>query len=81
MDTWEPTPTQLRALMSPPTRSQLTIEQVLDARLRVRAGVPPGQLAQEYGVRSYVVKHAVEGRTWRALPFPPDDMKSINIVL
>jgi hypothetical protein len=72
MNHWKPTEAELQALESPQKSTKLTVEQVLDARIRARDGVPIRQLAREYGVGPDAVSAAVKGKTWRSLPFPPD---------
>jgi transposase len=49
-------------------RPQLTDQQVLDCRQAAAAGLTINQLAHDLGVGPWVVKLAVQGRTYRHLP-------------
>jgi DNA-binding GntR family transcriptional regulator len=53
-------------------RTKLTVEQVLEARLRYASGEREySKLAREYGVSREAVRNAVEGLTFKYLPMPP----------
>jgi hypothetical protein len=53
-------------------RPKLTVEQVLEARLRHAAGeLKWSKLAREYGVSREAVRNAAEGLTFKYLPMPP----------
>jgi DNA-binding GntR family transcriptional regulator len=53
-------------------RSKLTVEQVLEARLRYEAGEREySKLAREYGVSREAIRNAVDGMTFKYLPMPP----------
>jgi hypothetical protein len=53
-------------------RNKLTVEQVLEARLRYASGERQlTRLAREYGVSREAVRNAVEGLTFKYLPMPP----------
>ena len=55
------------------SRAKLTVEQVLEARLRYASGEREfSKLAHEYGVSREAVRHAVEGLTFKYLPMPPN---------
>ena len=50
----------------------MTVEQVLEARLRYASGERQlTRLAREYGVSREAVRNAVEGLTFKYLPMPP----------
>src|SRR4051812_18381828 len=54
-------------------RTKLTVEQVLDARLRCASGEREfSELAREYGVSRETVRNAVEGLTFKYLPMPQE---------
>ena len=51
---------------------KLTVEQVLEARLRYRAGEREfSKLSRDYGVSREAIKAAVLGMTFKDLPMPP----------
>ena len=53
-------------------RTKLTVEQVLEARLRFASGEREfSKLAREFGVSRDAVRHAAEGLTFKYLPMPP----------
>ncbi len=53
-------------------KPKLTVEQVLEARLRYAAGeLRWSKLAREYGVSPEAVRNAAEGVTFKYLPMPP----------
>ena len=53
-------------------RPKLTVEQVLEVRLRYAAGeLKWSKLAREYGVSRETVRNAAEGVTFKYLPMPP----------
>jgi DNA-binding phage protein len=53
-------------------RTKLTVEQVLEARLRYASGEREfSKLARDYGVSREALRSAVEGRTFKYLPMPP----------
>ncbi|ANY79690.1 hypothetical protein BB934_16860 [Microvirga ossetica] len=53
-------------------RTKLTVEQVLEARLRYASGEREySKLAREFGVSRDAVRHAAEGLTFKDLPMPP----------
>ena len=54
------------------SKRKLTVEQVLEARLRYAAGERElTRLAREYGVGRQVVHSAAVGQTYKDLPMPP----------
>ena len=53
-------------------RTKLTVEQVLEARLRYASGEREySKLAREFGVSREAVRNAVDGLTFKYLPMPP----------
>ena len=51
---------------------KLTVEQVLEARLRYAAGEREfGKLAKAYQISRSTITNAVLGRTFKDLPMPP----------
>jgi DNA-binding GntR family transcriptional regulator len=53
-------------------RTKLTVEQVLEARLRYASGERKySKLAREFGVSREAVRNAAEGLTFKYLPMPP----------
>jgi hypothetical protein len=53
-------------------KRKLTVEQVLEARLRFASGEDDwSQLSRTYGVRRETIKSAVLGFTYKDLPMPP----------
>ena len=53
-------------------RTKLTVEQVLEARLRYAVGeLKWSTLARGYGVSREAVRNAAEGVTFKHLPMPP----------
>ncbi|MBM1175411.1 hypothetical protein [Microvirga arabica] len=53
-------------------RPKLTVEQVLEARLRYAAGEREyRKLAREFGVSREAVRAAAEGLSFKHLPMPP----------
>jgi hypothetical protein len=57
-------------------RPKLTVEQVLEARLRYAAGeLKWSKLAREYGVSYEAVRNAAKGVTFKHLPMPPRRLK------
>ncbi len=57
-------------------KRKLTVEQVLDARLRYEAGERElSKLARAYGVRRQALKSAVVGHTFEDLPMPPKKLR------
>ena len=53
-------------------RPKLTVEQVLEARLRYASGDRQyRKLAREFGVSQEAVRNAAEGLTFKHLPMPP----------
>ena len=57
---------------NPRSHRKLTVEQVLEARLRYASGERElGKLATEYGVARETLKRAVTGETFKTLPMPP----------
>jgi hypothetical protein len=53
-------------------RNKLTVEQVLEARLRYASGEREyGKLAREFGVSREAVRAAAEGLSFKYLPMPP----------
>ena len=58
------------------SRRKLTVEQVLDARLRYEAGERElSKLARAYGVGRQAVQSAVVGHTFKDLPMPPKKLR------
>ncbi len=58
------------------SRRKLTVEQVLDARLRYEAGERElSKLARAYGVGRQAVQSAIVGHTFKDLPMPPKRMR------
>lgn len=58
------------------SRRKLTVEQVLEARLRCRAGERDlSKLAREFGVTRQVLQSAIVGHTFKDLPMPPKRMR------
>ncbi len=54
------------------SKRKLTVEQVLEARLRYAAGERElSKLAKAYGVGRQVVQSAAVGQTYKDLPMPP----------
>lgn len=54
------------------SKRKLTVEQVLEARLRYAAGEREmSKLAQAYGVGRQAVQSAAVGHTYKDLPMPP----------
>lgn len=52
--------------------AKLTVEQVLEARLRYAAGERKfSKLARDFGVSPEAIRNAVEGVTFKYLPMPP----------
>ena len=55
---------------------KLTVEQVLEARLRYAAGERElSKLAKAYGVGRQVVQSAAVGQTYKDLPMPPRSLR------
>ena len=53
-------------------RAKLTVEQVLEARLRYASGERQySKLAREFGVSREAMRNAVDGVTFKDLPMPP----------
>ena len=53
-------------------REKLTVEQVLEARMRYAAGEKEfTKLARDYGVSRPTITNAVLGYTFKYLPMPP----------
>ncbi|KLK93677.1 hypothetical protein AA309_07430 [Microvirga vignae] len=53
-------------------RRKLTVEQVLEARLRYASGERDfSRFARDYGVSREAIKAAVLGMTFKELPMPP----------
>jgi hypothetical protein len=53
-------------------RNKLTVEQVLEARLRHASGEREySKLAREFGVSREAIRNAVDGVTFKYLPMPP----------
>jgi hypothetical protein len=53
-------------------KTKLTVEQVLEARLRYAAGEREfSRLADDYGVSRSAIANAVLGYTFKHLPMPP----------
>jgi hypothetical protein len=58
------------------SRRKLTVEQVLDARLRYEAGERElSKLARAYGVGRQALQSAAVGHTYKDLPMPPRRMR------
>ena len=58
------------------SKRKLTVEQVLEARLRYAAGEPElSKLAKAYGVGRQVVQSAAVGQTYKDLPMPPRSLR------
>jgi predicted transcriptional regulator len=58
------------------SRRKLTVEQVLEARLRYRAGERElSKLAREFGVTRQALQSAVVGHTFKDLPMPPKSLR------
>ena len=58
------------------SKRKLTVEQVLDARLRYKAGERElSKLARELGVTRQAVQSAVVGHTYKDLPMPPQSIR------
>lgn len=56
--------------------AKLTVEQVLEARLRYASGERAySKLAREYGVSQAAIRNAVEGVTFKYLPMPPKRLR------
>lgn len=56
--------------------TKLTVEQVLEARLRYAAGERKfSKLAREFGVSREAIRNAVEGTTFKYLPMPPKRLR------
>jgi hypothetical protein len=54
------------------SRTKLTVEQVLEARLRYACGEREySKLAREFGVSREAFRNAVDGVTFKYLPMPP----------
>jgi DNA-binding GntR family transcriptional regulator len=54
------------------SRTKLTVEQVLEARLRYAAGERQySKLAREFGVSREAVRSAAEGLSFKYRPMPP----------
>lgn len=54
--------------------ARLTAEMVMEVRARYAAGGCTYKgLAREYGVFDQAIKHAIIGKTWARVPFPPYD--------
>lgn len=57
-------------------RTKLTVEQVLEARLRYAAGERKfSKLAREFGVSREAIRNAVDGVTFKYLPMPPKRLR------
>ncbi len=57
-------------------RRKLTVEQVLEARLRYRAGERDlSTLARAYGVGRQALQSAAVGHTFKDLPMPPKKLR------
>jgi hypothetical protein len=55
-----------------PQTKKLTVEQVIEARLRYAAGEQDiKKLAQDYRISPSTLANAVLGRTFKDLPMPP----------
>ena len=58
------------------SRRKLTVEQVLDARLRYEAGERElSKFARAYRVRRQAVQSAAVGHTFEDLPMPPKSLR------
>jgi hypothetical protein len=58
------------------SKRKLTVEQVLEARLRYAAGERElTRLAREYGVARQALQSVVAGHTYKDLPMPPKRMR------
>ncbi len=58
------------------SKRKLTVEQVLEARLRYRAGERElSKLAREFGVARQALQSAVVGHTFKDLPMPPKSIR------
>jgi hypothetical protein len=58
------------------SKRKLTVEQVLEARLRYAAGERElSKLAKAYGVGRQVVQSAAVGQTYKDLPMPPRSLR------
>jgi hypothetical protein len=58
------------------SKRELTVEQVLEARLRYAAGEREvSKLAQAYGVDRQAVQSAAAGQTYKDLPMPPKSLR------
>ena len=58
------------------SKRKLTVEQVLDARLRYKAGERElSKLARELGVTRQAVQSAAMGQTYKDLPMPPKSLR------
>ena len=54
------------------SRTRLTVEQVLEARLRYASGEREyTKLAREFGVSREPIPNAVDGMPFKSLPIPP----------
>jgi hypothetical protein len=54
------------------SKPKLTVEQVLEARLRYASGERKySKLAREFGVSSEAIRNAAKGMTFKYLPMPP----------
>ena len=57
-------------------RTKLTVEQVLEARLRYASGEREySRLAREFGVSCEAVRAAAEGLSFKYLPMPPKRLR------
>ena len=55
------------------TNRKLTVEQVLEARLRYASGERQlSKLSRDYGVSRETIMNAIHGRTFKDLPMPPE---------
>ena len=55
---------------------KLTVEQVLEARLRYAAGERElERMAKDYGVARWTLRNAVLGFTYKHLPMPPKNSR------
>jgi DNA-binding GntR family transcriptional regulator len=53
-------------------RTKLTVEQVLEARLRYASGEREySKLARDFGVSREAIRNAIDGLTFKYLPMPP----------
>ena len=58
------------------SKRKLTVEQVLEARLRYAAGERElSKLARAYGVGRQALQSAVVGHTFKDLPMPPKKLR------